>query len=109
MAYYNPAKPSVAPSAAAAKIKVAIYNGTKTAGLAKSKGDSLTSKYPNIEIATTANAAADYSQDEIVDLSGNNSAFVKTLASDLGGEVKSLPSGEAKPDADILIILGAAQ
>ncbi len=109
VAFYNPAKPSVAPSEAAAKIKVAIYNGTKTAGLAKVEGDSLTSKYPNIEIATTANASGDYSKDLIVDLSGNNSAFAKTLASDLGGEVKSLPSGETKPDADILIILGATQ
>lgn len=109
VAFYNPASATVTPSEAAAKIKVAIYNGTKTAGLAKSEGASLTSKYPNIELATTANAAGNYTKDLVVDLTGSNSDFVKTLASSLGGGVGSLPSTEAKPDAEILIILGASQ
>lgn len=109
VAAYNPSSVSPAPSQAAKNIKVAIYNGTKTAGLAKTQGTSLTAKHPNIEITSTGNAANDYTKDLIVDLTGKNAAFVKTLAGELSGEVGKLPSTETKPDADILIILGAAQ
>jgi hypothetical protein len=106
VAYYNPAKASVTPTAASEKIRVAIYNGTKTEGLAKTQGATLTSKYPNIVINDTANASGDYEKTVVVDITGKNAAFVKTLAQDLSGEVKSMPSVEARPDADVLIILG---
>jgi hypothetical protein len=56
-----------------------------------------------------ANAAGDYTKDLIVDLTGKNAAFAKTLAGELNGEVGSLPSSETKPDADILVILGTSE
>lgn len=88
-------------------INVVIYNGTKTVGLARKEGESLKSRYSNITIVSTANAANDYSTTLVVDLTGQNATFSKTLAEALSGKVGSIPTGETKPtNADILIILG---
>jgi uncharacterized protein YneF (UPF0154 family) len=87
-------------------IKVSVYNGTKTAGLAKSEATSLKSKYPNVEVLDTKNATGEYQKTLIIDLTGRNKDFAKILASDLGGEVGILPKDEEKPSSDILIILG---
>lgn len=98
--------PQVSPSIAQT-IKLVIYNGTKTSGLARKEGESLEVKYSNLEVIATSNAAEDYTQNLVIDLSGKNAEFVKTLASELSGRVSSLPSSETKPsNADILIILG---
>lgn len=100
-------KPESSPTPTPGVLKVVIYNGTKTAGLAKKTGDSLTSKFNNIEISSTANATADYTKSLIVDLSGKNSSAAKSLAGELLGEVGELPESESQPSgADILVILG---
>jgi hypothetical protein len=39
-------------------------------------------------------------------LTGKNKDLSSNIAEFLTGEIKSLPSGETKPDADILIIVG---
>ena len=57
----------------------------------------------------TANANEDYDSTLIVDLSGNNKNLADQLAEELKGQVKVFPSAEDKPDADILVILGAAE
>ena len=102
----SPVTPQASPSAQQTG-NIVIYNGTKTAGLARREGDLLKSKYSNIEIVSTANAVGDYSQTLVIDLTGQNATFAKTLAQELSGKVGSLPSGETKPaGADILIILG---
>lgn len=87
-------------------IRVAIFNGTKTAGIAKKEGDSLVVKHTNFKITDTLNASGNYSETLIVDLTGKNKDLVASLAKELSGKVGPLPSVEAKPDADILIILG---
>lgn len=98
--------PSVSPQASK-KVKVVLYNGTDTAGYAKSVGSSLTSKFPNIEVAGTQNAVNGYQKTLVVDLTGKNESFAKSLATELKGSVDDLPDGEDKPNsADILIILG---
>ena len=98
-------------------LRVAIYNGTKTSGLAKKTGDSLEAKFQNIEVVSTANATGDHTKTLVVDLSadkaglsGKNKNAASSLSKELGGEVGSLPEAETAPSgADILIILGQAQ
>jgi hypothetical protein len=103
----NPNATSAPASPQARKVSMVIYNGTKTAGYAKTVSSELTRKFPNIEIGTLSNASNDYQKTLVVDLSGNNKSFAQSLAADLGGEVGNLPSGEVKPaNADVLIILG---
>ncbi len=106
VAYYDPSKASLKPSATPKKVRLAIYNGTKTEGLAKTQAASISAKYTNTVVNDTENASGDYTQTVVVDITGGNSDFVKMIARDLGGVVKSLPSVEARPEADILIILG---
>jgi hypothetical protein len=90
-------------------VRVVVFNGTKTAGLAKQRAEQLESKFQNIDVVSTGNASEDYDSTLVVDLSGNNKSISSNLAQELGGEVKGLPSGERKPDnADVLIILGAS-
>lgn len=87
-------------------IKVAIYNGTKTTGLALTTEKQITGKYPNINVVLKSNAKSDYTKTMLIDLTGTNSTSIQQLITLLGGETGSLPSGETKPDADILVILG---
>lgn len=97
---------SASVSASTEKIRVVIFNGTQTSGYAKNKGEEIARKYPNIEVASTANASGEYTKTLVVDISGKNSQMAAALAAQLGGEVGSMPSDETKPDADLLIILG---
>lgn len=97
---------SPTPSASPKNVTVAIYNATKTSGLAKQEGDTLKNKYPNVEIVSTANTSNDYSSNIVVDLSGQNKDMASALAKEVSGTVQSFPDGETKPQADILIILG---
>lgn len=49
-----------------------------------------------------------YTQTQVIDLSGNDDEIVDLLSELLGGEViEKIPSGERKPEADILVILGS--
>ena len=92
-----------------ANIKIALYNGTKISGLTtlaegKIKEDSeLGSK---VEITSKENAKKDYTKTLVVDLNANQPQIAEKLASILKGSVGTLPQGEAKPQADFLIILG---
>jgi hypothetical protein len=86
--------------------KVAIYNGTKVTGLAASTETQLTSKISSVSVVLKSNAEADYTKTLVIDLTGKNKNTATEISKILSGEVGSLPSGESKPDADILIILG---
>jgi hypothetical protein len=90
-------------------VTVVVYNGTKTAGLAKTAGDNLTSKFPNINVINTANATGDFAKTLVIDVSGTNKALAQSLATQLKGEVGNLPDSEVKPDSDILVIIGKGQ
>jgi len=96
---------SVSPKAARVA-SVAVYNATSTSGYAGRIGDELESKFSNVQVIDTANAAGDYDAVLVVDLTGGNDEVVSTLAEELGGEVGDFPEGEEKPETDILIILG---
>src|SRR6185369_2338179 len=96
------------PSAKPETVTVAIYNGTKDAGLLTNTEKNLKAKITNIAITGTANAAkADYKKTVVVDLTNNKPNIAKQLAAFLGGVVDTLPAGETKPtNAEILVILG---
>jgi hypothetical protein len=87
-------------------IKVVIYNGTKIAGLANTTGEQLMSKITNLDIIKKADATGNYTSTLVVDLTGKNSVVAKQIATNVGGVVGTLPTGEVKPDADILVIVG---
>jgi len=60
-----------------------------------------------IEIAGRDNAVKrDYEKTLVVDLSGRNQEKAQEIADLLDAEVVSLPAGEEKPEADILIVVG---
>lgn len=88
------------------KVNAAIYNGTKTKGLASITEDIIQQKYPSVKVTTTGNTKNDYSKTLVIDLTGQNTALVSQLAGFLSGDVSKMPSGETKPDTDILVILG---
>lgn len=90
-------------------LKVALYNGTNTSGLTHVAENNLKESHKEFEVVKKANAAkGDYEKSIVIDLTGSNSQITTLLASEINGEVKSLPEGEIPPEgADILIILGA--
>lgn len=90
-------------------VNIVIYNGTKTAGLAKSKGNEIVSTFSEAKIVSTGNAAGDFKETLVIDLTGKNKIFAETLANNIKGKVGKLPNGEEKPEADILVILGGSE
>lgn len=86
--------------------RVVLLNGTTTTGLTNSAETKIKDKIPNVEISAKANAKkTDYTKTIVVDLTGNMSDQAKSIAVALGGEVGLLPTGEDKPDADIVVIV----
>jgi hypothetical protein len=101
----NTPKPTVTPNLP--KLKVVLYNGTTKAGITFTVEWSLTRQFPDVTVVDKQPAAnTDYDKTLVVDITGKNSSKVRDLAAALSGEVSKMPSGEAKPKADILIILG---
>ncbi len=90
-------------------VKIAVFNGTKTPGLAKSKGEILKSKFSSTEIVSTTNALGSYDKNLVIDLTGENKALASDIAKEIKGETGSLPEAETKPQADILVILGSTE
>lgn len=87
-------------------VKVVVYNGSKTAGLAQKIATMLT-LIPGVAIGEKTNAAGEYEKTLVIDLSGEQDDMVQRIADSLGGEVAEFPAGEKKPDADILVIGGS--
>ena len=85
--------------------RIAIYNGSKTAGLAASTEAKLKTKFNNITIVEKGNSSGDYDKSLVSDLSGSQKSLTSDIAAYLGGEIKSFPTSETKPDADILVIV----
>lgn len=94
--------------AAPKEIKVSIYNGTTTAGLANTAEKQLKEKIKEIQVVSKENAKKrDYKKNIVVDIKGENADMAQQLATLMNGEVATLPEGESKPEADFLIILGS--
>lgn len=85
------------------KINVAVYNGSKTPGLAVKIGDQI-AKIEGFTVTQKQNAKDNYQKTLVVDLSGNNADGARKIADAIGGEVGPLPSNETAPNADILVI-----
>lgn len=105
----KPAGDQSVPPAATTPVNVAIYNGTKTAGLAGTTEKQIAAKMSNVTVVAKGNAKENYTKTLVIDLSGNQKAVASQLAKLLSGEVGSLPKTEtlpASPAADLLIILG---
>lgn len=87
---------------------VALYNGTNKKGITQAFEEFLTKTFSQTEVVAKETAARqDYEKTLIIDVSGKQSALAQEMATNLSAEVQTLPEGEAAPDADILIILGA--
>lgn len=87
-------------------VKVAVNNGTTQKGLAKTLAEKLL-QMDGVTIATIGNAKGNFDKIIVVDLTGKNETRTAEIATTLNGEVGSLPEGETKPEADILVIGGA--
>jgi len=85
---------------------IAIYNGTNTKGLAKTIGEKV-ALITGVTISEKTNAVGSYKKSLVIDLSGNRGKLAQQIAEVLGGEIGTLPEGETKPVADILIIGGS--
>ncbi len=86
---------------------VVIYNGSTKVGVTNTLEDQIKAKFSNVSVVAKDKAVKnDYLDTIIVDISGKNGEMAKNIAESFGGSVGTLPSGEAVPDADILIIVG---
>lgn len=83
--------------------RVAIYNGGKISGLAQRIGDRI-ALIAGVTVSEKTNAVGNYEKNLVIDLSGNRGELAQKIAEALGGEVGTLPEGETKPEADILVI-----
>ena len=90
-----------------ASIRIAYYNGTKVIGLSRQAEKAVQDATLGYQTAIITNAKSEnYTATIVVDVSGKHAAEAKTIADLLRGTVGNLPSGEAAPDADILVISG---
>lgn len=88
-------------------VKVVLYNGTTTTGLASTVEKKVVDTFPEVSIVNKSNAVKkDYAETLVIDLTGSNSDLAIKMASSFGAKVTTLPDGEKVPEADILLILG---
>lgn len=89
-------------------LKVALRNGTKTAGLTTKIEDRLQKENLQFEVSSKENATKqDYDKTVVVVLNESSKRLAESIANLLNVTVGELPDGEIKPDdADIVIILG---
>lgn len=98
--------PSPTPTAEVVKPKIEIRNGTNITGLAKQTADSLTAKgYEIAGIGNAANRAT--AKTTVYALNNENEEAAKAIAKLLSAQADSgLPAGEAKSQAQVLVVLG---
>ncbi|MBI5621187.1 LytR C-terminal domain-containing protein [Candidatus Gottesmanbacteria bacterium] len=91
-------------------IAVALYNGTTTVGLTAGAEKKLTTDSElgaKISITVKENAVKkDYTKTIVVVLTSVFGEEAQKIAKLLGGTVSALPEGEARPNADIAVIIG---
>lgn len=88
-------------------VRVALYNGTDTQGAIAGTEEKLKKEVKNLQIVKKDNASRqDYAGLTVVDVNGNQKGAADQMAKVLGAKVESLPDGEVKPDADLLVIVG---
>ena len=88
-------------------LKFTILNGTSLVGLTKKYETELKEKVKNADIIDKDNAAVKtYEKTVLIDIKGTNATQAKSLATELGIALATLPAGEATPSGDFLVILG---
>jgi hypothetical protein len=87
-------------------VKIAVYNGSTIRGLAQKISDRIV-LIPGTAIIEKTNAKNEYEKTIIIDLSGEQEDMAKRIAESMDAEIVSLPDGEKKPDAQILVIGGS--
>lgn len=105
----KPAMPSVPEAVAPTvqeKVKVAIYNGSKIPGLAGATEKLINEKITSAQVVEKTNSANDYTDNLVINLKSVSDETVQKFITVVSGTKSALPAGEAKPDADILVILG---
>lgn len=89
--------------------RIAIRNGNDDPKKVTTILDLLKSRYSEAKIASPEKASrSDFPSTIVIDLTAKaeKAEFVGAISELVGGEKGILPIGEAKPDADILIIIG---
>lgn len=90
------------------KPRVLLLNGTTVVGLTRRAETSITDSNVNVEVVGRENAASnEHEKTIVVDVSGKFASQARTIGTLVKGTVGSLPQGEEKPDADIVVILGS--
>lgn len=104
----QPVGEQAAPAATAPVVtRIALYNGSTTVGATNGMEAQIKQVFTDTAVVSKDKASrSDYSGNVIVDLSGKNAEFAKSLSESLGGVVGTLPAGESVPEADVLIIVG---
>jgi hypothetical protein len=89
------------------KARVVIYNGTSTPKLANAVEKNLTESFSYVTVTKKDNANSfTYKKTLVIDLKGDLGKMSEAIAGKIKADVAPLPKGEAKPDADVLIIIG---
>ncbi len=88
-------------------VRVALLNGSMTAGAASSVENQLKPIFPNVAVVSKEAAKKNnYGETVVVDVTGKNGKIAQEIATALSGSVRSTPEGEITPtDADILVIV----
>ncbi len=103
--------PFISPVAPAPRAKsagtLAVYNGTKISGLAAKAGQQIESQLLSLTVLVKANAKGDYEKSLVVVFDPLAGSLAASLSALIKAEIQTtLPSGEATPAADLLLILG---
>lgn len=96
-------------SSAQTVAKLGLYNASSISGITTDVEKKLTSSSyaSQITVAEKKNAnSKSLGKVVVVDVVGSNKDLVEKIAATLGGEVGSLPAGEAKPAVDVAIFVG---
>lgn len=88
-------------------ISLALLNGSTQVGITNVLDDQLVTAFPTLKVTSKSPAQKnDYQGNLVIDLTGKNATLVQDIAQKINGRVGSLPEGENRPTADILLIVG---
>jgi len=89
-------------------LRVALYNGSKNPGMTTELEKRIKEKNVlGVSVTAKANASnSDYARTTVFDVTGRKGEQAVALAKLLGGEVSTV-SSEMKPNADMLVVIGA--
>lgn len=89
-------------------LKISIYNGTSTPGLASALSTKLGIEFENIkfEVINIGNAKSEYEKTILVNNKNLEQELINKIASYIDAEVADLPIGEDPAETDIMIFIG---